>query len=712
MNMKFVRTWAMLALTLVIGLSVTGGTIAWFTDSVSSTGNVIQSGTLKVALDYKDDNGQWADASTGAIFNYDKWEPGYTQVREVKLKNVGSLAFKYRLNLKPSVQPAAGETNLADVIDVYVGYDENQVPTTREMLASGTKVGTISDLMTRDVGMASSVMQAGSEGYMWIALHMQEEAGNEYQGLSVGEGFSLVLEAAQLAFEGDSFGSDYDEDATYSSDIWTGGTDDSWNTPEAENAGEYVITTAAQFADFRNKVNAGNNFAGKTIKLAANIDLNNARWTPIGSNSAKFNGTFDGQGHTISNLYVQGGTGVGLFGYVFNSAHIKNVVIDGAHVSGRDYVGAVLGTGYMTAAGVSNCTVKNAEIIAEPYQVSDGNYDGGAKAGVVVGYVSNGNITGNKAINSTVSAYRDLGGIAGMVSGENRAVTVSGNTVDHVTLSYLALEGAKYDGDKVNQNMGEVVGRCTNVSNASTLATDNTVTATERDTKIMWDDNGITYIKDADDPDNVILYLVTDSYTSDTVNVPKGVTTIGSYAFAYNNKIETIELPSTVTTLADRAFRDTSASTVKLNEGLTNISYQAFRNALNVTSVEIPSTVTTISKEAFQLSGIKTLTIPANVTTIEYGAMRDMKELETVTINGDSVHIPDYAFRACTKLKTIYLNVNSLTLGNNMIFTNEDNNNADPNNITIYVQNENVLNTLNSNPNVKCTITLNTTTGN
>ena len=37
MNMKFVRTWAMLALVMVIGLSVTGGTIAWFTDSVSST---------------------------------------------------------------------------------------------------------------------------------------------------------------------------------------------------------------------------------------------------------------------------------------------------------------------------------------------------------------------------------------------------------------------------------------------------------------------------------------------------------------------------------------------------------------------------------------------------------------------------------------------------------------------------------------------------
>ena len=191
---------------------------------------------------------------------------------------------------------------------------------------------------------------------------------------------------------------------------------------------------------------------------------------------------------------------------------------------------------------------------------------------------------------------------------------------------------------------------------------------------------------------DVIFYLVPETFEGNEVVVPEGVTTIGGYAFASNTGIEKIVLASTVTTLADRAFRDTSASTVILNEGLTNISYQAFRNALNVTSVEIPSTVTTISKEAFQNSGITALTVPATVTTIEYGAMRDMKMLETVTLEGNA-DIPVYAFRACTNLKTVYINGDNVTFGENgtsrgMIFTNKEN--GDGSAITIYVKNATV----------------------
>ena len=163
---------------------------------------------------------------------------------------------------------------------------------------------------------------------------------------------------------------------------------------------------------------------------------------------------------------------------------------------------------------------------------------------------------------------------------------------------------------------------------------------------------------------------------------------IGGYAFANNQNIEKIVLPTTVTTLNDRAFRDTSASTVVLNEGLTNISYQAFRNALNVKSVVIPSTVTTISKEAFQHSGIKEIVIPANVTEIEYGGLRDMKELEKVTIEGN-VDIPIYAFRACTNLKTVILKGENVTFGGGsrgMIFTNKED--GDGSAITVTVANE------------------------
>ncbi len=200
-------------------------------------------------------------------------------------------------------------------------------------------------------------------------------------------------------------------------------------------------------------------------------------------------------------------------------------------------------------------------------------------------------------------------------------------------------------------------------------------------------EDGLTLVTDGI-TDEVTLYLVPADYEGTTVTVPEGVDAIGNYAFAYNSNIETIVLSSTVTTLNDRAFRDTSASTVVLNEGLTNISYQAFRNALNVKSVEIPSTVTTISKEAFQNSGITTLTIPATVKTIEYGGCRDMKMLENVVIEGN-VEIPVYAFRACTELKSVTLKGTNVTFsGKGMIFTNKEN--GDGSAITVTVANEEI----------------------
>ena len=59
-----------------------GSTFAWFTDNVTSAGNIIKSGALDVELAWADGKENpstttaWKDASEGAIFNYDMWEPG------------------------------------------------------------------------------------------------------------------------------------------------------------------------------------------------------------------------------------------------------------------------------------------------------------------------------------------------------------------------------------------------------------------------------------------------------------------------------------------------------------------------------------------------------------------------------------------------------------------------------------------------------------
>ena len=81
-----------------------GTTFAWFTDIATSANNVIQAGNLDVGLWWSRNNLTWNNAEApGAepIFNYDRWEPGYTEVRYIKVKNDGNLSFKYQMAITP-----------------------------------------------------------------------------------------------------------------------------------------------------------------------------------------------------------------------------------------------------------------------------------------------------------------------------------------------------------------------------------------------------------------------------------------------------------------------------------------------------------------------------------------------------------------------------------------------------------------------------------
>lgn len=217
---------SMLSLLLCVSMFV-GTTFAWFTDEVTSVNNVIQSGRLDAELYYGDSaDAITKDASSGAIFDYDLWEPGYTQVRYVKIVNKGNLAFKFQLNIIPDVLPVAGEVNLADVIDVYM-FDASAT-VSRETIAAATPVGTLSELMADTDGAAYGYLLPveGSDDHYdleaprgeisyCIVLKMQETAGNEYQGLSVGNGFSVQLLANQYTWENDSFDHTYDDGADF-----------------------------------------------------------------------------------------------------------------------------------------------------------------------------------------------------------------------------------------------------------------------------------------------------------------------------------------------------------------------------------------------------------------------------------------------------------------------------------------------------------------
>ncbi len=198
-----------LALLLCFSMLI-GTTFAWFTDEVTSKGNIIKSGTLDIEMLYADgdealDAAKWKDASKDAIFNSKLWEPGYTDAKHINIKNNGTLALKYQLLIEPT-----GEvSDLANVIDVY--FIEGGKQLTRDALDTYAPQGTLADLIKG--GIAFGSLTAGQNRIFTIVLKMQETAGNEYQDKSIGSDFAIKLLATQLTSEKDSFGPDYDMDA-------------------------------------------------------------------------------------------------------------------------------------------------------------------------------------------------------------------------------------------------------------------------------------------------------------------------------------------------------------------------------------------------------------------------------------------------------------------------------------------------------------------
>ena len=216
-NTKRALLSSVLALFLCFAMLL-GTTYAWFTDSVTSAGNIIQSGTLDVEMYWAKgtedpSSADWKDASQGAIFNSELWEPGYVEARHIKIANVGTLALKYKLAIAPN-----GEVSeLADVIDVYF-VDPAQIAT-RDSLAALTPVGTLRQMIDDPDGAAYGSLLAEDESTeeiesvktVTIALKMRENAGNEYQNLSIGTNFSIVLMATQDNVEKDAFDENYDD---------------------------------------------------------------------------------------------------------------------------------------------------------------------------------------------------------------------------------------------------------------------------------------------------------------------------------------------------------------------------------------------------------------------------------------------------------------------------------------------------------------------
>lgn len=161
---------------------------------------------------------------------------------------------------------------------------------------------------------------------------------------------------------------DEGENAVDAVTVWDGSAATKFAGGTGTVADPYRISNGAELAYLAQLVNAGNDFSTKTVTLTNNIDLNNKAWTPIGNSDSVFAGTFDGNGHTISGLYInitgsyspakKGRLYQGLFGCVEDGT-VRNLIVTGSVTIGNEksvnvsYIGGIVGIN--DGGDVQNC---------------------------------------------------------------------------------------------------------------------------------------------------------------------------------------------------------------------------------------------------------------------------------------------------------------------------------------------------------------------
>ena len=183
-----------LSLALCVALLV-GSTFAWFSDSITNSGNTISAGNLTAQWSYRtlnDDTAAYEPVSEElALFSADTvWQPGEPHGYDFKVENTGSVDFEWELTIDLADTAGESQNNLTDVLVVYV--DEQVVTLTFN--ENGVAVLKSGNLAVSDDESTADINESSCE--FSLAFAISESAGNDYQNLSVS--FSLVLTANQV----------------------------------------------------------------------------------------------------------------------------------------------------------------------------------------------------------------------------------------------------------------------------------------------------------------------------------------------------------------------------------------------------------------------------------------------------------------------------------------------------------------------------------
>ena len=668
-------------LALVLSLAMLAGTtFAWFTDTASTGVNRIVSGNLDVGLQYwgvgEDGQKTWLTAENSEEL-FDKnalWEPGYTQIVYLKVKNNGNLALTYAMQITPvhetvGVNVDGEEFKLSDYIKfgwTTFTADENGAPVALDREAAQTGVGDGAQLGKTLHRRAAEPMKASAEELVALVAWMPENVGNEanYSTVQPTIELSLKVLATQAAVESDSFNNTYDKDAATNEDLD--------KKPEYDYESRYDYDNSKGYG-----VELVRNAEGKVVK--AIVSGVNGK-VPDGF-FANLKGSVDENGKPIAVPAERW-------------ADLTEVVIkDGVTEIGKDV--------FQGCAGLTNVTIP------------DSVKKIGTWAFYLCGGLKNVNIPANVEIGD--SSFRQSGLEQVTVSGGSvgnyafhridnlKKISINCETIgeeafsgcDYLTDITLG-ENVKTLGDKAFYTCDalervEIPSTVTDIGEKTFYSCPALKEAIIRAGTVkagtFYNCRALTTLIISDNATLDGSFTARNAYahgTLETVKIGKGE--IGISAFNSCPNLTTVELSNGVTSVGDNAFsKCTALTSVNIGDGVTSIGKNAFNGCTALTNANIGSGaigesafngctslanvtlgngVTSIGKNAFlRCTALTSISIGSGVTSIESGAFNGCTALTNANIGSGAIGAN--AFQDCSRLADVTLGDGVTSIGKN-----------------------------------------------
>ena len=474
----------MLCFTMLLGT-----TYAWFTDSVTSTNNIIKSGNLDVELYYQNsETDDWVKVTdkTNVFKENTLWEPGHTEVVKLKVVNEGSLALKYQLGV--NVADEVGSVNINGNPFKLSNFIKFGIVDGDKDFTRNNAIDAVSENATAlNVAYASAVekLDPSKESVVTMVVYMPENIGND---ANYGKNetvptidLGINLYATQVEAEKDSFGADYDAGAylptvynltellsalAQGGNIAVDATIDPITSAEvlgwgsshtselimnenvtALNGGKYVFDQDSKYGLTI--------LAGSKDQLFANADINaNSQWSVLVSGG---NNNVD-----INNVNIVASKGAGLYAYggskvVLENVNVNHQALDPSYatstpwaatavaaaqgvdmvINSGTYVGTTYGV-YVYSSG-GNLTI-NGGTFKAPTVVSADAWGSGAVANVVInggnfdGKIASVNVGGGGKSTITING----GNFTNFANGAGSRLVIKGGTFDADPTSFVA----------------------------------------------------------------------------------------------------------------------------------------------------------------------------------------------------------------------------------------------------------------------------------